>query len=101
MSFDELLKVTFGALPADGKARNMILERIIDLKSETLKNYPRDGVTPENVNVDSPVPFPLNKLWHSLYSTEFGTYYKAKRNRSEERRVGQDCVSTCRSRWCK
>lgn len=77
MSFDELLKVTFGSLPADGKARNMILERIIDLKAETLKKYPRDGVTPENINVDSPVPFSLNKLWHSLYSTEFGTYYSA------------------------
>src|SRR3546814_13142394 len=23
----------------------------------------------------------------------------AKRNRSEERRVGKECVSTCRSRW--
>src|SRR3546814_5301578 len=63
----------------------MILERIIDLKSETLKKYPRDGVTPENVNVDSPVPFSLNKLWHSLYSTEFGTYYNAKGNASAPR----------------
>lgn len=78
MSFDELIKVTFGPLPADGKAKNMILERIVDLKAETLKKYPRDGVTPENINVDSPVPFSLNKLWHSLYSTEFGTYYSAK-----------------------
>ncbi|MCB4863180.1 DUF853 family protein [Sphingobium sp. PNB] len=83
MSFDELLKVTFGPLPTDGKARNMILERIIDLKSETLRKYPRDGVTPENVNVDSPVPFSLNKLWHSLYSTEFGTYYNAKGSASD------------------
>src|SRR3546814_2240295 len=24
---------------------------------------------------------------------------KAQRNRSEERRVGKECVSTCRSRW--
>src|SRR3546814_19101588 len=24
---------------------------------------------------------------------------KAQKNRSEERRVGQECVSTCRSRW--
>ena len=85
MSFDELLKVTFGSLPADGKARNMILERIIDLKAETLKKYPRDGVTSENVNVDSPVPFSLNKLWHSLYSTEFGTYYSAIGNASDSK----------------
>lgn len=83
MSFDELIKVTFGALPTDGKARNMILERIIALKSETLERYPRTGLTPENVNVDSPVPFSLNKLWHSLYSTEFGTYYSAKGSASD------------------
>src|SRR3546814_15979600 len=27
------------------------------------------------------------------------TIYLLLRNRSEERRVGQECVSTCRSRW--
>jgi hypothetical protein len=75
MSFDELLKVTFGPLPPDGKARNMILERIIELKCETLQKYPLLGITTDNVSVDSPIPFSLNKLWHSLYSTEFGTYY--------------------------
>src|SRR3546814_13839541 len=26
-------------------------------------------------------------------------YYSAADNRSEERRVGKECVSTCRSRW--
>lgn len=83
MSFDELIKVTFGPLPADGKARNMILERIIALKSETLESHPRPGLTPDNVNVDSPVPFSLNKLWHSLYSTEFGTYYSANGSGSD------------------
>ena len=77
MSFDELLKVTFGPLPADGKARNMLLERIIELKAQTLRAHPRAGVTPESVSVDSPVPFSLNSLWHSLYCSEFGTYYSS------------------------
>src|SRR3546814_2104226 len=27
------------------------------------------------------------------------TYYAAVPDRSEERRVGKECVSTCRSRW--
>src|SRR3546814_5000492 len=26
-------------------------------------------------------------------------YYEIKSSRSEERRVGKECVSTCRSRW--
>lgn len=78
MSFDELVKVTFGTLPTDGKARNMILERVIELKAETLKTYQRPGVTDDNISADSPIPFSLNKLWHSLYCTEFGTYYSAQ-----------------------
>lgn len=78
MTFDELLSVTFGSLPSDGKARNMLMERIIELKAEALSTYPLAGVAPENVSVDSPVPFSLNKLWHSLYCTEFGTFYSNK-----------------------
>lgn len=75
LSFDEMLRVTFGQLPADGKARNIILEKVIAAKAETLRTNPLHGVTPETVGADSPVPFSLNKLWHELYCTEFGTFY--------------------------
>lgn len=75
LSFDEMLRVTFGQLPADGKARNIILEKVIAAKAETLRANPLHGVTPETVGADSPVPFSLNKLWHELYCTEFGTFY--------------------------
>lgn len=78
LSFDELVRVTFGSLPADGKAKNIILERVIEAKAQTLKANPMDGVTAESVSADSPVPFSLNKLWHDLYCTEFGTYYSSK-----------------------
>jgi uncharacterized protein len=83
LNFDELLRVTFGSLPADGKARNIILERVIAAKAESLKIRPVRGVTPENVSADSPVPFSLNKLWHELYCTEFGTYYSNKGSSSD------------------
>lgn len=78
LSFDEMLRVTFGSLPEDGKARNIILEKVIAAKAETLRTNPVRGVTPETVGADSPVPFSLNKLWHELYCTEFGTYYSNK-----------------------
>lgn len=78
LSFDEMLRVTFGALPADGKARNIILEKVIAAKAQTLTTNPLRGITPETVGADSPVPFSLNKLWHELYCTEFGTYYSNK-----------------------
>jgi len=75
LSFDELLRVTFGPLPADGKARNVIMERVIEAKVRAFEAHPIRGVTKENVGADTPIPFSLNKLWHDLYCTEFGTYY--------------------------
>lgn len=75
MSFDELISVTFGDLPQDGKAKNAILEKVLDCKLETIKKYPKNGITEQNINVDSPIPFSLNKLWYELYCEEFGTYY--------------------------
>src|SRR3546814_14345784 len=34
-----------------------------------------------------------------IYNGEIASLRRFKDDRSEERRVGQECVSTCRSRW--
>ena len=75
LSFDELIKVTFGNLSSEGKERNIILEKILQYKADALAKYQKSGITPQNLNVDSPVPFSLHTLWHELYCKEFGTYY--------------------------
>lgn len=77
LSFDELMRVTFGGLPADGKARNIILERVLSAKIQTLTERPIEGVDLGSITADSPVPFSLNKLWYDLYCHEFGTYLSA------------------------
>ena len=77
LNFDEMLRLTFGILPADGKARNLILERVIAAKVNFLKAHPIPGLDEATVGGDSPVPFSLNKLWYDLYCTEFGTYNPA------------------------
>lgn len=77
LNFDELMRVTFGTLPPDGKARNIILERVLAAKIQTLTAQPIDGVDPCSITADSPVPFSLNKLWYELYCHEFGTYLSA------------------------
>jgi len=51
------------------------MEKILEYKKESLKLYPKSGITSENLSVDSPVPFSLNALWYELYCNEFGTYY--------------------------
>lgn len=78
LSFDEMLDVTFGSLPPDSKARNVIMERVIDAKKDSLTRGATPGITEENVTADSPVPFSLHKLWYDLYCIEFGTYYSSK-----------------------
>ncbi|MEI7161905.1 ATP-binding protein [Pectobacterium versatile] len=77
LNFDELVRVTFGILPADGKARNIILERVLAAKVKTLSAQPNSGIDPSSITADSPVPFSLNKLWYDLYCHEFGTYFSA------------------------
>src|SRR3546814_13626523 len=41
----------------------------------------------------------LDRLAHVLRAEEFGGEADLSKLRSEERRVGKECVSTCRSRW--
>lgn len=77
LNFDELMRVTFGALPIDGKARNIILERVLAAKVQTLSTLTGCGIDPGSITADSPVPFSLNKLWYDLYCHEFGTYFSA------------------------
>src|SRR3546814_13143646 len=52
--------------------------------------------------------FPVKQVLHSLLAEAYWNYYEQNRfrlfqrstvARSEERRVGKECVSTCRSRW--
>jgi DNA helicase HerA-like ATPase len=74
MNADELLQVTFGSF-GDSKNRNVILEKILQYKQDTLSLYSKEGVDIESLNVDSPIPFSLSALWYELYCREFGTYY--------------------------
>src|SRR3546814_18077136 len=54
------------------------------------------------VDVEGEEPFSGFRLdgasgWYA--SGKIGFQYRLASNRSEERRVGTECVSTCRSRW--
>lgn len=84
MNFDEMLRLTFGLLPEDGRARNVILERVISAKAAYLRRWPVAGVSDSTVGGDSPVPFSLNAIWHELYCAEFGTYNPALGNPSDK-----------------
>ena len=55
------MPLTFGNL--EDPARTVVMDRISDMKRESLATHPRDGVTAATVTVDSPVPFSIRKLW--------------------------------------
>src|SRR3546814_14493594 len=58
---------------------------------KSIFNYPRSDTT-------SPRSIPSVPVGGELQSTSDGDDSSTK-GRSEERRVGKECVSTCRSRW--
>src|SRR3546814_17151115 len=49
----------------------------------------------ENLSLDQSIVGSLKNQGIRIALDDFGTGY----SRSEERRVGKECVSTCRSRW--
>lgn len=74
LSFDELCDISFGNITNE-RDRNILIERILKSKKESINLYPKDGITQDSINVDSPIPFNLNKLWYELYVECFATYY--------------------------
>src|SRR5260370_40751640 len=65
MRCDELLSVTLCSI--DDNARGAVLEKITDLKSQSLQATPREGVTTDNLTAATPIPFSLNQLWFDFH----------------------------------
>lgn len=74
LNFDELCEISFGDF-SNEKDRNIVLERVQKYKIESLAKFPRPGCSVDNLNVDSPIPFSIHKLWYELFVETFGTYY--------------------------
>ncbi|KQC07732.1 MAG: ATPase [Candidatus Cloacimonas sp. SDB] len=75
LNFNELCEVSFGDFNSD-KERNIMMERIQKAKTDSLMKYPLEGISKDTLNIDSPVPFSIHKLWYELFKETFGTYYK-------------------------
>jgi DNA helicase HerA-like ATPase len=75
MTFDELLPLATGSL--DGAERAALQDKIVELKRETVERYPRDGIVPRTLTVDSPVPFSIHELWFQLHKLVNSTHTTA------------------------
>jgi hypothetical protein len=47
--------------------RGAVLEKVTDLKAQSLTLTPRKGVTVDTLTADSPVPFSINQLWFDFH----------------------------------
>jgi energy-coupling factor transporter ATP-binding protein EcfA2 len=77
LNFDELCEISFGEFNNE-KDKNIVMERILKYKIESLQNNPKIGVSADTLSVDSPIPFSIHHLWHELFIEVFGTYYKGR-----------------------
>lgn len=75
MTFDELMAVTFGQL--GDTERGAVMEKVTELKLDALNKLPRNGVSEDNLTVDTPVPFSIHHLWFELYRLVHATHTKA------------------------
>jgi len=71
LSFDELTRLTFGALSEEHKA--LIGDMVADRKRESFDTHPAPGLTRERISADSPVPFSIHQLWFDLHRREYQT----------------------------
>jgi len=65
MSFEELMNIAFGKIKEEDKGK--ILEYITNLKLKSHSNNDYAGVSPQNLTVDTPIPFSIKRLWLYLH----------------------------------
>ncbi|MDD2762665.1 MAG: ATP-binding protein [Opitutaceae bacterium] len=82
LSFDELLRVTpfRGLSDAD---RAALIEKVKQLKVASLQAQARNGVTPDTMTVDTPVPFSIHRLWYELHRYVCSTHTAQGANQSD------------------
>ena len=77
LNFDELCEISFGEFNNE-KEKNVVMERVLKYKNESLIKYNKKGASTDSLSVDSPIPFNIHQLWHELFIETFGTYYSKK-----------------------
>lgn len=82
LTFDELVSLTLGRLNDAQIAA--VGEMVVQLKKEALARYERQGLSVEDVTVDTPIPFCLHKFWFELHKREHHTLIPKPGTAAEE-----------------
>jgi hypothetical protein len=82
MSFDELLRMTPFRGVSDTE-RAVLVEKVKQLKTHSLRAQSRNGVTADTLTVDTPVPFSIHRLWYELHRYICSTHTAQGANQSD------------------
>jgi hypothetical protein len=82
LSFDELLRVTPFRSLADND-RSALVDKIKQLKQESIQTQARAGISVDTITVDTPVPFSIHRLWYELYRLVCSTHTAQAANQTE------------------
>ena len=92
LSLDELLRVTpFGGL--NDADRAALVEKVKQLKLDSLKAQARTGIITDTMTVDTPIPFSIHRLWYELHRYVCSTHTTQGANQTEATEaieLGQD-----------
>jgi hypothetical protein len=83
LNFEEFVCLAFGTLPERGASA--VADVVLELKRESVRKYPRAGVSEDFVTVDTAVPFCLHKLWLDLHRKEHLTVVPAPGGTADEK----------------
>lgn len=83
LSYEEFVDLAFGSLPDDA-SRGAVQDMIVRMKRSALEEYPREGIQPEDVTVDTPVPFSIHQLWFDLHREVYATHSVGQSGQSRD-----------------
>ena len=72
LNFDELIDLILGQV--DDKDKAIIGDKILSLKRKTATETSFDGINLDRLNIDTPIPFSLNRLWLYLQRLILSTH---------------------------
>src|SRR3546814_11280327 len=82
-----------------GSGRSEIEQRVQQRMQEILDEY-RSGILVQGIAIkQADPPEAVNDAFKEVSAAQQTAQTYLNEARSEERRVGKECVSTCRSRW--
>jgi hypothetical protein len=83
LNFDELMQIT-PLKSVNDSERAALVQKVRDLKIASLASQAREGITVDNLTVDSIVPFSIHRLWYDLYRFVCSTHSAQQANQSPE-----------------